>query len=81
MKAKPNGEIKIEKNVPIPVRKALNRKYPFDRMEVGDSFFATGTKQSAITGAFNFYHPKKFSCRTQKDDKGNFVGVRVWRIA
>ena len=33
-----NDEIKIETDVPVPVP-ASRRTYPFDKMEVGDSFF------------------------------------------
>ncbi len=29
--------IQIEKNIPVP--KGIRRKYPFNQMEIGDSFF------------------------------------------
>lgn len=75
-----NSKYKIEKGVPIPTC-AVNKKYPLRELEIGDSFFVPDVTQVKITGAFNSHAPKKFSCRTLKDDKGNIKGVRVWRIA
>lgn len=37
-------DIRIEKNIPMPVVKKQN-KYPFAEMEVGDSFFVKGVKK------------------------------------
>ena len=70
--------IVIEKNIPLPPRQNRASTYPFDDLEVGDSFFIEGksaksfgsTVQAAAkrTGA-------KFTTRAFDD------GVRVWRIA
>lgn len=78
------AKIEIQKNVPIP-DKIRNRVYPFNEMEVGDSFlcpyivgkekYAQG--QKVLTAIWRY-------CRNNKDKKftsnSTDVGVRVWRI-
>jgi len=63
----------IEKNVPLP------KKYPFDEMEVGDSFELLDTmKRNTVNIAARRYGDKtgkKFVVRT-KDKK-----LRCWRLA
>lgn len=38
-----NGKIEVEKGIPIPINPHLNKyrqfEYPFEQMEIGDSFF------------------------------------------
>lgn len=72
-KHKPNGEIKIEKGVPLPHVRGV-AKYPWHEMKVGDSFvvpaiprtnFHQGAKQVGI----------QISTRVEGDS------IRVWRIA
>ena len=65
--------MKIDKGIPYPARKA---KYPFNEMDVGDSFFIeagfdAARSSSAVFGSRN---NKKFSFR--KVDGG----FRCWRI-
>lgn len=80
--------IEIEKNVPIPARKSSvrNKKYPFELMEVGDSFFVPersvktfGSTVSAAARRTGY----KFATR-QTAEHGQFgervEGVRVWRV-
>lgn len=70
---------KIEKNIPAPVKNA-KFKYPFEHMEVGDSFFVPkkeviGTRVSVAMNYYKKKNPKKaFMSRTDE------AGVRVWRI-
>lgn len=70
---------KIQKNIPIPP-KVVGRKnpYPFDDMEVGDSFSVPLNKYKAVTYAIN-RHQKvsnmKFTRRALSNE------VRVWRIS
>lgn len=71
-------EIKIEKNVPCPKNFT---KYPFDEMDVGDSFFveAQGKTINAALISWkrrkkNIGSGKKFIRRTVNG------GQRVWRI-
>lgn len=75
---------KIDKN--IPLNSAHGRKYPFDNMEVDDSFlveFSNQTPkqktlvQNRICSAISYYNKKtktKFTTRRIKE------GIRVWRI-
>lgn len=68
--------ITIDKGIPGPSGK--NKKYPWDSMEVGDSFFVEGATVSKMAG--NITHQKRrlgwrFSQRRQNG------GVRVWRLA
>lgn len=72
-----NSEFKIEKGIPAPrYSKGRGLKYPFDKMEVGDSFLATGSKPHVVSScASNFgkKNSKKFVTRIVDG------GVRVWR--
>ena len=68
---------KIDKNVELP---NSNKKYPFDDMDVGDSFLISGeTIGSNVKSAIQHFKKvekyKKFQTRTVNE------GVRVWRIA
>ena len=83
------SEFKIEKDVELP-RSRLgrhNQKYPFEDMEVGDSFFAPanglerGVLGSRINNAarpFGKRHDMKFTVRIVEEKQGE--GVRVWRV-
>jgi hypothetical protein len=65
--------MKVEKNVPIPTR------YPFDKMDVGDSFIVSPEiARSTVTVAAGRYgekHNMKFTVRKYKDG-----AYRCWRI-
>lgn len=70
--------IVIEKGIPAPEYFRRSRKYPYDQMEIGDSFAVpAGMAESCRTGASRYgkRHGKKFSVHTTPD------GVRCWRIA
>lgn len=76
-------EFKIEKGVPIPPGGGRpTAPYPFDKMEVGDSFFTAGEKaQSRISNSAKNYATKKgvkFTTRTVTE--GGVKGARIWRI-
>lgn len=74
--------IEIEKNVPLPPHANTGRgrfaKYPWQEMEIGDSFVypgATQTARGAVWVANKTRAPKRFVCR-------KFDGVtRIWRVA
>lgn len=77
------SEFKIEQGVPMPQARGAEMVYPFEKMEVGDSFYVEGKKGATINGAIQAYIrkeiiasgcTKKFACRS--DAKG----VRIWRI-
>jgi len=70
-------KIKIEKNIPFTGH-GNNGKFPFYKMEVGDSFLVGLEDKSSLQSMDSAYgrkNNKKFTTR-QSDD-----GIRVWRIA
>ena len=74
------NEIKVEKGVEIPPMKAHN-KYPWDRLEVGDSFFVTLTNRNEHS-----LRSSLAACANNRSRRGNkFIvrkvdgGFRVWR--
>ena len=78
--------IKLEDGIPLPPAGTPKRSVfplPFDRMEVGQSFWipwpADG-KFSHSGAASRKMRPKRFSSRRQKGPDGR-DGVRVWRVA
>ncbi len=76
---------KIEKGIKLPAAKSGSKKYPFEDMEVGDSFLVpfAGTDvkrrrlQSAILGSCRIsrYSGMKFSTRSSNK------GIRCWRVS
>jgi len=77
-------KIKIEKGVPICRRKG-SRKYPFDKMVVGDSFKIPYDRLSHMSiysaiQSFKKYTDKgqkwKFMIRSSKSENW----IRVWRV-
>lgn len=70
----------IEKDVPLP-EKNVRGKYPFDQMEVGDSFFVVNkdtTQMSALCKRAGKRLEGRFV--TAKVEKDGQSGVRVWRM-
>lgn len=72
---------KIEKNIPVAKLQPSGSKYPFTKMEVGDSFFVKGDlkkRQAVAVAVYNYKLSNKgigFCTRT------NDEGIRVWRTA
>ena len=71
--------IKIEKSVPMPSGPGKRGRmiYPWDEMDVGDSFFVDGVSSAAMSAcasAFGRRNGKKFTCRKEG------TGTRVWRV-
>jgi hypothetical protein len=69
--------IKIERGIPLPKKKKRAAVYPFDLMNVGDSFLVSKEKIKAVRQAV-IAIPKdgrKFVTRTMPN------GLRVWRVA
>lgn len=75
------SNIVIDKGVPVPPSNVSRRKYPFDAMEVGDSFFVAG-RQHKVYGAIN-WHTKHSNKRftTRKVVENGVAGIRVWRVS
>lgn len=74
-----NTQFKIEKNVPISHVQFIN--FPFDKMEIGDSFFipaGTCKRQTISNHLFKFNRENKkdykIACKSEND------GFRVWRV-
>jgi hypothetical protein len=70
--------MKIDVGVPIPASRT-SRKYPFDEMNVGDSFFLEiGSSVQTLAGSANRTHaPKKFAQR--RVTEAGVDGFRIWR--
>lgn len=70
-------KIKIDKGIPVPETRGRIRKYPWDEMEIDDSFLVS-LKTKNISGytfwANKRYAPKRFTGRKMPD------GHRIWRI-
>jgi hypothetical protein len=72
--------IKIEKNVPVPPKEGRPNKYPFESMDVGDSFELKGVPKTTALNSANSWasrHNKKakFIIRYDKETKI----LRLWR--
>lgn len=78
------AEIKVEKGIPLPpVRRGPGSKYPWDKLEIGDSFVVATAKLKGfyptIAKANMLRAPKHFCARTVNE--GGRDVVRVWRDA
>lgn len=70
----------VETGVPLP-DKHVRWKYPFEQLEVGDSFFVPNkdtTQMSALCKRAALRLGRRFV--TAKFDKDGQSGVRVWRM-
>ena len=75
---KPLGAYEIESDIPLPTHQ--RSIYPFQQMQVGDSFLVLADDaRRAQTAAYNWakVNGKKFTTR-RISDEGN---VRIWRSA
>ena len=69
--------IKIEKGIPMPAP-YVRKRFPFDDMEVGDSFFVPDATPRSIAGSVSQARKRlpgrMFNCRRVDG------GTRVWRL-
>lgn len=82
------SKFKIEKNQPMPETfdGASSRGiYPFDEMEVGDSFFVPCKKENEFKSAVQSVHYA--NSKERKKESGKIFkrsqigsGVRIWRV-
>lgn len=71
-------EFKIEKNIPIP-DKLFQSKYPYAKMEIGDSFLIKTSKTIEQTNSSTSYAAKRLNMKfTSRTVDG---GIRIWRKA
>jgi hypothetical protein len=79
--------LKIEKGIPIPRFTSGKKEYPFETLQIGDSFFRPCLdKNEAVVIANSI---RALASRRGKDSKKSFTvrlvaangfGVRCWRI-
>jgi len=78
----------IQKGVPLPGESKKRIKWPFSKMDVGDSFLAPWPEDATLACDKTAWH--KRVCATSQGYKGRKFktkavpdegGVRVWRIA
>jgi hypothetical protein len=68
---------KISKDIPAPSRRRFHL-YPFQTLEVGESFFVPNGYIQLAGSANTRYAPKRFTARTRTEE--GVKGIRVWRI-
>ena len=73
--------VKIEKGIPVPVGNRKNKRYPFDEMEVGDSFFiatppnSLNRIRSTVMACARLHKPKRYMTKAEINE----TGFRLWR--
>lgn len=73
------NKIPVDRNIPLP-QVRVGRLYPFEDMQIGDSFFVIdGSVVRIHAAARQFNKRMRFTCRTRIED--GVRGVRVWRIS
>jgi len=75
------NEVMVEKNVDMPVMRVTASKYPYDEMEVGDSFMVTSERISMINTMCGVNKKKGVELGMKFIAKRVEGGVRVWRIS
>ena len=73
-------KLKIETGVPLPIKDAPNKEFPFEQMKVGDSIFdpcgkkAEGSRMVTAGRKWFQMNPGRCTARTVEG------GARLWRI-
>lgn len=75
------GHYTIEKGIPVKEKRSGGGlKYPFEQMQVGDSFSAPFSKYQSLNGSARAYealnHGVKFTMRKMSPTE-----CRIWRIS
>jgi len=70
-------QIKIDKGIPFPGTSKRGSRYPWEAMQVGDSFFVEGAPKGLHAQAA----AKKIKITVRKVTERGKEGVRVWRLA
>jgi hypothetical protein len=85
-KIKQDGPYVVEKGIPMDRKRSASTRFPFDKMNIGDSFFIPKEDQdplavpASIYSAANSYnrtHGTKIKMAVRKDNGG----TRVFRIS
>lgn len=90
---RPEDKYTIDVDVPIPKKERplpSNGKYPFTKLEVGDSFFVPyedvkeckAPHRAVCAAASNWgrRHGRVLTTRTLRGEDGRIYGFRVWRL-
>ena len=75
--------VTVEKNVDMPVTRITANKYPYNEMEIGDSFLVKSERASMINTMCGINKKKGIELGMKFIAKQVLVegGVRVWRIS
>jgi hypothetical protein len=75
------SEFKLDTNVPMPT--VNSNKYPFDGMDVGDSFFVPGGNAVRRLRSAAAYHARQANVKysTRVTTENDTDGARCWRVA
>ena len=72
----------IEKGVPLPEhKKRYEKKYPFETMEIGDSFVVPIAPDKSPSGLFSSISQAKKRLNINLTTARVDGGIRVWRVA
>lgn len=77
-----NSEFEIESGIEIPERQKRQSKYPFSKLEIGESFFIPGkTKVQFVSTAHTSARRVGIRVRVWDAEKDSVQGVRVGRVS
>jgi hypothetical protein len=65
-------QLKIDSGIPI----SKQHKYPFEKMNVGDSLYTETNIGGLISGAWYFARKNGFQFSTRRQ----YCGLRLWRV-
>lgn len=72
--------VKIEKNIPMPVRRGRESKWPLDKMQIGDSFAFLMKDRGSVRNAVSHRHVTKKGKIQFAVRKVNEKELRCWRV-
>jgi len=76
----PRTQLKIDKGIPLPARKGRAKKYPFDQMDIGDSFLVPVGATKSDSSIYSSMSQAKKRLNINLTCARVDGGVRVWRI-
>ena len=73
--------IKIDKEIPMPESRSTGTSiYPFEDLEIGDSFFVPGKSRAQMDNACGHWRKKKgWKFTVERRTENDVIGARVWR--
>lgn len=74
--------IQVDRDIPLPPPKQqFTRKYPFNIMAVGDSFFVPGMTRRPMASSIRHASCECRKFTTRRVIENGVSGLRIWRIA